>query len=128
MCSSDLKMVEFGRAAVLDLDLSGLQRVQRGAFKCRPLRRFPESGFDLSVLAPARALIADVEQGLRTLAGEGLLSVEFLQDFALPDGQRSLSFRLTLGAADRTLTSEEVAATRTRIIEGMRSSGYDLKV
>jgi hypothetical protein len=33
-----------------------------------------------------------------------------------------------VGAADRTLSSEEVSAIRARIIEGMRAAGYELKV
>jgi hypothetical protein len=33
-----------------------------------------------------------------------------------------------VGALDHTLTSDEVSATRNRIIEGMRARGYDLRV
>jgi phenylalanyl-tRNA synthetase beta subunit len=57
-----------------------------------------------------------------------LLSIQFVREFTLPDGKRSLSYRLTVGAADRTLASEDVAQARTAIIEGMRREGYELKV
>jgi hypothetical protein len=39
-----------------------------------------------------------------------------------------VSFRLTVGAADHTLSSEEVGAIRGRIIEAMRQAGYELRV
>jgi phenylalanyl-tRNA synthetase beta chain len=121
-------MVETGRAAVLDLDLTLLFQHQPEASRYRTLRRFPDSAFDLSVVAPSRALIADVEAQLSRHAGADLLSISFVRDFTLADGQRSLSFHLTVGAPDRTLSSEEVGAIRARVIEGTRAAGYDLKV
>ncbi len=122
------KMVEGGRAAVLDLDLTRLMQLQPTPERYQPLRRFPESAFDLSVVANPRTLIADIQSALEKLAGDALLSIVFLREFALPDGARSLSYRLTVGAPDRTLSAEEVGLVRTRIIEGMRSAGYELRL
>jgi phenylalanyl-tRNA synthetase beta chain len=121
-------MVEAGRAAVLDLNLALLEEVQTPAPRYQALRRFPASAFDLSVVVPARELIGDVQAMLASHAGGNLLSILFLRDFALPGGQRSLSYRLTVGAWDRTLSSEEVSAIRGAVIESMRAAGYDLKV
>jgi phenylalanyl-tRNA synthetase beta chain len=122
------KMIEGGRAAVLDLDLTLLLQLQPAPERCQPLRRFPESAFDLSVVARPRTLIADVQSALEKLAGDTLLSTVFLREFALPDGARSLSYRLTLGAPDRTLSAEEVGLVRSRIIDGMRTAGYELRL
>jgi phenylalanyl-tRNA synthetase beta chain len=122
------KTIEGGRAAVLDLDLARLFELQPAPARYQPLRRFPESAFDLSVLAGPRALIADVQAALEKLAGDALLSIVFLREFALPDGARSLSYRLTVGAPDRTLSAEEVGDVRSRIIDGMRSAGYQLRL
>lgn len=122
------RMVESGRAAVLDLDLPLIERMQPPVPRYEPLRRFPSSWFDLSVVAPPRALIGDLEAELSRHAGTALLSIAFLGDFALDDGRRSLSYRLTVGASDRTLTSEEVNAIRSTIIEGLRRAGYDLRL
>lgn len=124
--------IESGRAGVLDLDLDSLEACEKPARRYQPLRRFPASAFDLSVVAPARVLIGDVEKQLADLAGSGgeaeLLSIAFLREFTLPTGERSLSYRLTVGSAGRTLSSEEVSTLRTRIIEGMRSAGFELRV
>jgi phenylalanyl-tRNA synthetase beta chain len=121
------RLVKAGRAAVLDLDLTLLQREQPASQGYQPLPRFPVSTFDLSVLAQSRARIGDVKKAIEKYAGQGVL-VEFVRDFTLPDTRRSLSYRLTVSAPDRTLTSEEVSATRARIIEGMQGEGYELKV
>jgi phenylalanyl-tRNA synthetase beta chain len=122
------KMVEAGRAAVLDLDLMLLEKLQPETARYTPLRRFPSSAFDLSVVAPSRDLIGKVETQLRNFAGADLLSIHFQREFVGADETRTLSYRLSVGAQDRTLSSEEVAAIRRRIIEGMRSQGYELKV
>jgi phenylalanyl-tRNA synthetase beta chain len=106
------KLIENGRAAVLDLNLALLN--QPHEVRYQPLRRFPESAFDLSFIVPERTLIADVEAAIPKLPE--ILSIAFLREFALPDAQRSLTYRITLGASDRTLTSEEVAAIREQIL------------
>jgi phenylalanyl-tRNA synthetase beta chain len=120
-------LLDRGRAAILDLDLDALQSLpaQRQAY--RPLRRFPTSSFDLSIVAPARALVADLENRLRQLAGDSLVSLQFLLIFPLPPDKKSVSFRLTLGADDRTLTAEEVTRTRERVVEGIKAAGFELR-
>lgn len=121
------RMIEQGRAAVLDLDLRVLMELQAVKVKYQQLRRFPSSDFDLSVIAGPRVLIADVQSAIEKLAGEALIGIAFLADFALPTGDRSLSYRLTVGAADRTLSTEEVKVARTAVIDGLRAAGYELR-
>jgi phenylalanyl-tRNA synthetase beta chain len=116
-----------GRATILDLDLDALQALPSQRAPYRPLRRFPTSSFDLSIVAPAHTLVADLENKLRQLAGEGLVSLQFLLIFPLPPDKKSVSFRLTLGADDRTLTAEEVTRTREKVVEGIKTAGYDLR-
>ena len=65
---------------------------------------------------------------LGAVAGDALVSIGFLRDFALPDSQRSLSYRITVGSLNRTLSLEEIGAIRSRIIDGMQSAGYELRV
>ena len=105
-------LVENGRAAVLDLNLNLLNQPREVRYQ--PLRRFPESAFDLSFIVPERTLIADVAAAMPKLPE--ILSIEFLRAFRLPEAQRSLTYRIRLGAADRTLTSEEVTAIREKIL------------
>jgi phenylalanyl-tRNA synthetase beta chain len=112
--------VEQGRAAALELDLAVLREIDASrAVRYQPIRRLPSSSFDLSIVVDARALVADVA---RELPG-----ASFVDDYRLPDGRRSLTFRITLAAGDRTLTGEEIAARRAELIETLRSRGFDLR-
>ena len=120
------RMIESGRAAVLDLDLAVLEKLQPPIARYQPLRRFPTSAFDITAVVPPRTLIGEVESAIPRSAE--ILSVEFLREFETPDARRSLSFRITAGASDRTLSSEEVTAIRARAIEALQSRGYELKI
>ncbi len=112
--------VEQGRAAALDIDLRLLQETAAAVEKrYSPVGRFPSSSFDLAVVVPPRTSAGDVA---RELPG-----AEFREDFHLPDGRRSLLFRVTLSAPSRTLTGDEIANARKAAIDRLRSKGYDLR-
>jgi len=119
-----------GRGTILDLNLALMEGISlASSVKYQPLRRFPLSAFDLTVVTGLRTLFAGVNESLRDLAGSDLVSIEGIaQYFEAETDQQALSFRLTVGASDRTLSSQEVTVVRDRIIEGMRSLGYELRV
>jgi phenylalanyl-tRNA synthetase beta chain len=124
-------LVESGRAAVLDLDLRVVERLSAGEIKYTPIRRYPSSAFDLSVVAGRREYAGNLESSVASFAGPLLESIEFVRQYSgapLEEGQKSVSFRLTVGSPERTLSSEEVGEIRARIIEGMRELGYELRV
>ncbi|MBI3681954.1 MAG: phenylalanine--tRNA ligase subunit beta [Acidobacteria bacterium] len=119
------------RAVALDVDLELMQRLSPAEKRYQPILRFPASAFDLSVIAPQRALAGVLQQQIASLAGPRLHQISFLRLYEgppLPDGAKSVSFRITLAAHDRTLSSEEVSAVRDAIIEGMRLLGYDIRI
>jgi phenylalanyl-tRNA synthetase beta chain len=120
-----------GRAARLDPDLDLVHKLQPKLKRYRPLRRFPASAFDLSVVAGLRELSGDIQKQLVAHAGGHLESIEFLRQYTgppLPEGRQSLSYRLTVYAPDHTLSAEEVSAIRSRIIDGMKAAGYELRL
>jgi phenylalanyl-tRNA synthetase beta chain len=124
-------VVEDGRAAILDLDLRSVRALAQSEIKYTPIRRYPSSAFDLSVLCGLREHAARLESDMRGFAGPLLESIQFQRQYSGPpleEGRKSVSFRLTVGSAERTLSSDEVTAVRNTIIEGMRGLGYELRV
>jgi phenylalanyl-tRNA synthetase beta chain len=124
-------LVEAGRAAVLDLDLRAIQALGPSGAKYTPIRRYPSSAFDLSVIAGEREHAGKLRESLASFAGELLESIHFVRQYAGPpldEGRKSVSFRLRVGSSERTLSSEEAGEIRARIIEGMRGLGYELRV
>ena len=127
-------LLETGRAAILDVDLhliESLIELSAGEKKYTPIHRYPTSAFDLSVIAGLREYAGKLQAAIAGFAGPLLGSIQFVRQYAGPplaDGVKSVTFRLTVGSPDRTLTSEEVAAIRSAIIDGMRGLGYELRV
>src|SRR5260370_34018111 len=120
-----------GRAAILDLDLALIERLDQGQERYQALRRFPTSAFDLSVVTSLREPVGSIEKLLLQAAGSDLVEIEFVRQYTgapLPEDRKSVSFRLTVGAPDRTLSSEEVAAMRNSILDSMRRLGDELHV
>jgi phenylalanyl-tRNA synthetase beta chain len=112
-----------GRAAIVDLDLAGMERLDRMQdVRYRPLRRFPVSSFDISVVAGLRELASNIQRRLVAAAGSDLVEIEFLREYTgapLPADRKSVTYRITVGAADHTLSSDEITAIRDRVIQGV---------
>jgi phenylalanyl-tRNA synthetase beta chain len=124
-------LIAEGRAAILDLDLAKMEKLAHPERRYQALRRFPVSAFDLSVVAGLREASGEIERRLSDAAGSDLAALEFVRVYSgppLPDGRKSVSYRLTVAAPDRTLSSEEVSAIRNRVMEAMRAAGYELRV
>src|SRR5579883_2543156 len=120
-----------GRADVLDLDLAVMLRLQPTQRRYQPLRRYPTSAFDLSVVAGLREPAGEIQRRLKAAAGNDLVDIEFVRQYTgapLPEDRKSISYRLTVGANDRTLSSEEVATIRNRVIEALKREGLDLRI
>ena len=120
-----------GRAVLFDIDLRLAQQcAAKLLFRYLPPRKYPTSSFDLSVVADLRLPVQDIQDRLATLAGSDQVAIEFIRQYEgppLPTGQKSVSYRLEVGAADHTMTSEEVAGIRARIIQNMQEAGFDLR-
>jgi phenylalanyl-tRNA synthetase beta chain len=98
--------------------------------KYTPLRRFPVSEFDLSVVAGLRVYSAELAARIRDAAGPLCERVQYLYSYQgkpLPEDRQSLTFRVTLGAPDHTLSSEEVAAVRASIIAALEAAGFGIR-
>jgi phenylalanyl-tRNA synthetase beta chain len=120
-----------GRAAVLDLDLIKMQRLDKWERRFQALRRFPPSNFDVTVDTELRTPAGLIEQGLVKAAGTDLVEIRFLGEYTGPplrEGQKSVSYRLIVGAADHTLTSEEVRAIDDRVKLAIRTYVLGLRV
>jgi phenylalanyl-tRNA synthetase beta chain len=117
-----------GRAAVLDLDLIKLQELTASRkIQYQPIRRFPASEFDLSLVVPARQYAAEVLAVLSSVESPIRESISFITEFPLPNETKSLTYRITVAAKDRTLTQDEINASREALIQAAQTSGIGLR-
>ncbi len=109
-------------AAVLaaDLDFETLQAALPDRYPIRSIPRFPPVVEDLAVVVDDALPAARVEALAREAGGELLHEIQLFDVYRgeqIEAGKKSLAYRLTYQADDRTLTDPEVAAVRERIVE-----------
>jgi phenylalanyl-tRNA synthetase beta chain len=101
------------RTAAMELDLDAVP-----AAPVTPAPRvsgFPPALIDVALVVDRGVAAADVERALAEGAGELLESVRLFDVYAaesLGEGRKSLAYKLTFRAPDRTLTVEEAVAAR----------------
>ncbi|MBK5223402.1 MAG: phenylalanine--tRNA ligase subunit beta [Acidimicrobiia bacterium] len=114
-----------GRVGWFDVDLTTLLAQRHGPEAYVPVRLYPSSDLDLAFEVDDTVPAATVEATLRDAAGDLLVELDLFDVFrggAVPDGRRSLAFRLRFQAPDRTLTDAELADLRTRCIDAAQSA------
>ncbi len=109
-----------GRVAWLELDLGEVLGGPHGNRKYTPVSKYPSSDVDLAFEVPDSVSAAEVDGALRKAGGSLLREVELFDVYrgdGLPDGVRSLAYRLRFQAPDHTLTDDEIAAARQACID-----------
>jgi phenylalanyl-tRNA synthetase beta chain len=100
-------------AAALRLDALPVARAFAPA---RPLPRFPSVQRDMAfAIAEPGLSVTTVQEAIARAAGPLLREVVVFDVFRLPDGARSVAWRLTFQADDRTLTDDEVNAVHAHV-------------
>jgi phenylalanyl-tRNA synthetase beta chain len=96
----------------------------RAAVRYRPLPTTPAAVLDVALLVPDGMAAADVERVLRTSGGDLLERVELFDEYrgeGLPEGARSLAWRLTFRDPVRTLRDKEIEGRRQKILRSLES-------
>lgn len=79
---------------------------------------FPSSSRDLAFYAPTTVSVAELIRVMTKSGGKLLESVELFDEYqgeSVPEGQRSLAFRLVYRASDRTLTEEDIDPVHSKV-------------
>jgi len=108
------------RTCAAEFDLEVLSRASERAIQATPLSAYPVALSDVAVVVEQHVPAAEVANALREGAGPLLESLELFDVYTgaqVPAGHRSLAYRLTFRAPDRTLTTREVTAARDAAVE-----------
>ncbi|HEX6054783.1 MAG TPA: phenylalanine--tRNA ligase subunit beta, partial [Intrasporangium sp.] len=103
------------RTVAAEIDVDVLTAASDRAVQAEPFSTFPPAMTDVALLVRTEVAAADVEAALRSGAGEALEIVSLFDVYEgerIEEGHKSLAYRLTFRAADRTLTTDEVNGFR----------------
>ena len=120
-----------GRVAWLELDLGAILNGPHGNRKYNKVSKQPSSLIDLAFEAADDIPAASIEGQLTRGGGKLLADVELFDVYrgqGVPEGSRSLAYRLRFQAPDRTLTDAEVAELRQACIDAVsKKTGATLR-
>ena len=88
------------------------------AVKFAAYSTYPASDRDLAFFAPVTVSVADLERSISKSGGKLLDSVVLFDEYRgenVPEGQRSLAFRLVYRAGDRTLTDQDIDPVHQKV-------------
>jgi phenylalanyl-tRNA synthetase beta chain len=112
-----------GRAAAAELDLDALLQLRTSA-RYQVIHRPPAVYQDIAVIAPTAVTAEQAHRVIQVAAGPLLEHVSLFDVYAgapIPEGQRSLAFRMSFRAADRTLSDAEINKIREKIIRRLQN-------
>lgn len=97
-----------------------LAQLSGDAMQVRTVASFPPAKEDIALVVDAEVTVAAVAEVISTAAGEVLEELRLFDVYTgdqIPEGKKSLAFALRFRATDHTLSSEETATVRNRIIK-----------
>ncbi|MEA2153782.1 MAG: phenylalanyl-tRNA synthetase beta chain, partial [Solirubrobacteraceae bacterium] len=118
------------RTAAFAIDVGKLAAASPEAIPFTPFPAVPSLRQDLAVVLPDDVAAAQVLASAREAAGELLADVNVFDVYAgeqVGEGRRSLALALSFRAPDRTLTEEDVAPARERIVVALGELGGELR-
>jgi phenylalanyl-tRNA synthetase beta chain len=118
------------RTAAFAVDLGKLAEVAPEVVAFRAFGAFPTLRQDIAVTVPDEASARRVLDALREAAGDTLDTAEIFDVYTgaqVGAGRRSLGVALSFRAEDRTLTDEDVAPVRERIVAALAGLGGELR-
>jgi phenylalanyl-tRNA synthetase beta chain len=117
-------------AACFEVDFELLAELAGGDVRYRDVPAFPPLVQDIAVVVPDGVAAADVVAAVRSGAGALLDRVELFDVYRgeqVGAGSKSLALRLEFRSPDRTLTDDDVAATRGEIERALAGVGGKLR-
>jgi phenylalanyl-tRNA synthetase beta chain len=118
------------RTAVFAIDVGKLAAAAPSVVAFEAFASVPSLRQDLAVVLPEEMPAAQVLASVEKAGGEVLDDVSVFDVYAGPqvgEGKRSLALALSFRAADRTLTEEDVAPVRAKIVAALGELGGELR-
>ncbi len=103
-----------------EIDFESLLELPPDPVRYSALPRLPASARDVSVMVAESVLWGDVERAIADLGIKEIVSVKLFDTYKgkdMPEGMRSLAFRVTYRGDGRTLTDEEITPVHERVRE-----------
>ena len=118
------------RTVAFAVDIGRVAAVAPEIVAFRSFPSVPSLRRDLAVILPEEVSAAQTLERVRSAAGEMLDDVGVFDVYSgeqIGEGRRSLALSLSFSSAERTLTDEDIAPVRARILQALGELGGELR-
>lgn len=119
-----------GAVAAFELHMERLAEVASGEHAYRSPSKYPEVMRDVAILVPLDVTADEVNQLMVTAGPDWLRDVDLFDYYEgdqVPEGMKSLAFRLIYQSDERTLTDSEVNEAQEKVEEALRKQGWEIR-
>lgn len=122
--------LENARIGVFEVNFTLLAAKGFKQSKYRPLAKYPEINFDVSVIVDKKTEIGALENLIRK-ADRALIRAVSLFDLyagtSIGEDRKAAAFKITLQSDDRTLTDEEMKRVQQQIFKNLQENGGQIR-
>ena len=115
---------------VMEINLDKLLSKKVGKMKYKEVSKFPSVKKDLAVVVDKNVTAGEIATYIKKAAGSLLIGSEVFDVYTgagMEENKKSLAYSLEFGAADRTLTDEEINQVLDKIIINLEKQGATLR-
>jgi len=119
--------IKSGAVMLFELDIDSLKPLPSRTNKFKRLPEYPMTDYDVSMLFDLSVNWEDALKVITSKKGPDdlLRDVYFIDEYRgrqVPDGKKSVTFRLVIGSQSKTLTSEEIESCANAVIKRLKKT------
>jgi phenylalanyl-tRNA synthetase beta chain len=122
--------IEKVRIGAFEINFSKLVNHVKKQYKYIPIPRYPGIEFDISVIIDKKKTIAEIQKTIIESGRDLVKSVSLFDMYEgpnIPEGKKSLAFKIILRSDERTLKDEEMKAVQREIFSRLQGMGGEIR-
>jgi phenylalanyl-tRNA synthetase beta chain len=110
------------KVGIFEINLTKLTELYTDEVLYRPIPKFPGIDLDISMIIAKNILWEEVEKAVRAVEKDLIREVTFFDVYegaGIPEGKKSIAFRIIYRSDDKTLTMEEVQIIHKKVLQNL---------
>jgi phenylalanyl-tRNA synthetase beta chain len=115
----------------IELNFDEVSKIASEDYEYRPISKYPAAMRDLSIFVPIDVKVENVLAVIQNAGGDLIKNIDLFDIYegdSLPQGKKSLAFRIVYQSYDHTLSSEEVSSIHDKIVSKLvKNKGWEVR-
>ncbi len=112
------------KIGIFEFNLTKLTLLYKEALKYKPIPKFPSIELDISMIIAKKILWEEIYQAVKDVDKDLIRKISFFDVYegqGIPEGKKSIAFRIEYRSDDKTLTMDEVQIIHQKVLNILNS-------